>query len=368
MTIDVDTLVFLELLAGAELTLVLLLVGRLLRGEPGLWPWVAAMASVAGGSAAMSVGGGSTAMLLVGSLLLALGPALAWLGARDRCGFARRPAPIVTSLVIVGGAVLLSPGARTAQTATSLAAAAWSAALVWTFLHESPSPRRIGTRAAAALFVLHGAFQIARAFFPLPADAEPLFGLREWPRVLSAVGAIFFAVAWSFTVLGLTSQRLLAKLRDAARTDRLTGLLNRFAFVDDAGRALEFCRRRGRPCVVVLADIDHFKRLNDTQGHAAGDRALQLFADTAARAAGKAIVLGRYGGEEFCALLPGADAEQGRAWADRLREEIAASAPFTVSFGVAAGSGAELDLTRLIARADEALYRAKADGRNRVYG
>src|SRR5690606_20271410 len=113
----------------------------------------------------------------------------------------------------------------------------------------------------------------------------------------------------------------------------------------------ELCRRRGRSCAVVLADLDHFKRLNDTHGHAAGDRALRLFADVAARAAGKGIVLGRYGGEEFCAVLPGADVEQGRAWAEKLRAEIAACAPCTVSLGVAAERGAALDLTRLIARA-----------------
>jgi len=364
VSIDVATLVFLESLAGVVLTLVLLLVGRLLCGEPGLWPWVLAIAVAAAGSLLTALGGGAAHAEAAGAILLAHAPALVWVGTRDRCGLPRRTAPLLASAAIVCAASLLGD----AQRAAPIASAAWSGAIAWTALRHAPTRRRAGTRAAVGLFLVHGLFQLARCFLPPPGEAAPLLGVAEWPRALVAIGGIFFTVAWALAVLGLTAQRLLAKLREEARTDGLTGLPNRFAFVEDARRVLEFCRRRRRPCAVVLADLDHFKRLNDTEGHAAGDRALRLFAAEAVDAAGKAIVLGRLGGEEFCAVLPGADAAQARAWAERLRLRVVERAPFTVSFGVAAGVGEELELERMIARADEALYRAKAGGRNRVAG
>lgn len=366
MTVDADTLVFLELLAGVELAAVLLLVGRLLRGEAGLWPWVLGVASATIGSLAAALGDVVPGAALLGALLMSLGPALVWAGARDHCGRSRPLLPIFASVAAVGGAQLAFPGARTEQLAVALSAAAWSVAIVWTLVRHAPAHERTGARLAAGLFLLHGVFQLARAFFPLPGEAGVLLGQRDWPRALVAMGSIFFSVAWAFAVLGLISQRLLGKMRDAARTDGLTGLLNRRAFLEDGARALEFCRRRRRPCAVVLADLDHFKRLNDTRGHAAGDAALRAFAAEFARAAGDGLVQGRYGGEEFATVIPWADEARAREWAEALRARVAATADFTASFGIAVGTGAEIDLVRLIARADEALYRAKAEGRDRV--
>ena len=295
-----------------------------------------------------------------------LGPALVWAGARAHFDRPRPALPIVLGLAGVGVALLAFPGAGPMQIVVGLAAAAWSIATVVAFLEAPEARRRSGVRIAAALFALHGAFQIARAFFPLPHEAGPVLGMEAWPRVLVAAGSIFFVVAWGFAVLGLTSQRLLDRLRVAARTDGLTGLLNRGAFLDDAGRVLELCRRRGRSFALLLADFDHFKRLNDERGHAAGDDALRSFGARAAALAPEGTILGRYGGEEFAVALPGADEAAAVRWADRLREAIGAAGPCTLSVGVAAGQGGGLDLERLVAAADAALYRAKADGRDRV--
>ena len=119
-----------------------------------------------------------------------------------------------------------------------------------------------------------------------------------------------------------------------------------------------------------MADLDHFKRLNDDLGHPAGDRTLKCVADALRGAVREVDTVARYGGEEFCVLLPGADAGGARVAAERLRAAVAAcdppDRPVTASVGVAAwvpaaGGGAEL-----VAEADQALYRAKAGGCNRV--
>lgn len=164
-----------------------------------------------------------------------------------------------------------------------------------------------------------------------------------------------------------------AELEALAATDTLTSLPNRRSFLSRLERELAEARRRplGEGAVLML-DIDHFKRVNDTWGHAVGDVVLQHFAEVVRQSLRRGDFAGRLGGEEFAVLLPGAAAEDAVPLADRLREEVARSPAqsdvgpirITVSIGVAVfdGSGA----SRLLERADEALYRAKSSGRNRV--
>jgi diguanylate cyclase (GGDEF)-like protein len=132
---------------------------------------------------------------------------------------------------------------------------------------------------------------------------------------------------------------------------------------------------KGGALLALLAfDIDHFKRVNDTLGHEAGDRVLQRVAHAARGALREADVVGRTGGEEFLALLPGAEARLAGEVAERLRaavervdvRDLAAGLTVTVSVGAAVAARADADLAALVRRADEALYRAKQSGRNRV--
>jgi diguanylate cyclase (GGDEF)-like protein len=153
-----------------------------------------------------------------------------------------------------------------------------------------------------------------------------------------------------------------------ASTDGLTGLANRRATEELVGRLL----RSGPPIVAVaMIDLDHFKRLNDTLGHEAGDRALRTFADVARRSLRDEDVLGRWGGEEFVLALPGLDRHTAVAVLDRIRAALAdagarAELPeLTASFGVA-DTDLATDLDDLVQIADEALLVAKARGRDRV--
>ena len=124
----------------------------------------------------------------------------------------------------------------------------------------------------------------------------------------------------------------------------------------------------------MVLDLDHFKKINDTYGHRFGDRVLQLFADTLADELDSGTILGRLGGEEFAAILPGADLSAAAAKAERLRAAFADTAAIidgfpvagTVSIGVASHDDIDCDIGSLFHRADGALYAAKQTGRNRV--
>ena len=159
----------------------------------------------------------------------------------------------------------------------------------------------------------------------------------------------------------------------AARVDSLTGIANRGAFFSRADRILRRAREDGAPVSLIVFDLDHFKMINDTHGHAAGDRVLRAFADTAGEIMRPADLLGRIGGEEFAAILPGAGAEAAYVIADWIRHafEVApkiidgALVHATVSAGIAM-TQPKGTLEAFLEAADRALHRAKAFGRNRV--
>ena len=164
-------------------------------------------------------------------------------------------------------------------------------------------------------------------------------------------------------------------LRAQATTDALTGIANRRTILDMLGKELDRCRRAKTACAVVFVDLDHFKQVNDTYGHPAGDEVLRQAAATLRAILRPYDLVGRYGGEEFVVVLPGCEVEGARAAAERLRAAVAGTAitaggarlQVTCSMGVAAATSANAwDRDRLLSEADAALYRAKREGRDRV--
>lgn len=217
------------------------------------------------------------------------------------------------------------------------------------------------------------------------ASPEPtwreLLGDRD--QRLIDLGEICIGVAvagcWLVTpALGLTLvvpvllvQRSLthAQLQAAARTDAKTGLLNAAAWQRESEREIVRAQRQRQPLAVLLIDLDHFKRTNDAHGHLAGDAALLRTVSALRLSVRGYDQLGRFGGDEFTATLPGADCAEAVHVAERLRFAVAAMSPdagTTVSIGVAVLGAHGNDLTDLLTAADAALYRAKRTGRNRV--
>jgi len=184
---------------------------------------------------------------------------------------------------------------------------------------------------------------------------------------------------FSLAVIGITvfgmgkladyEQRLLIE----SMTDPLTGLLNRRYFNEQIQKEAARSRRHGLRFSVLMLDIDHFKRINDTYGHPVGDLAIKAVASVCNKALRPQDILARYGGEEFVIALPHTDAEGAGAVAERIRQaveqiEIAAEpgpVRFTVSIGVSTYRR-DLPFEQIVGRADQALYQAKQTGRNRV--
>jgi diguanylate cyclase (GGDEF)-like protein len=154
-------------------------------------------------------------------------------------------------------------------------------------------------------------------------------------------------------------------LKSHSETDTLSGLLNRRGFDQAARRLLEQRIDLGLPLAVVLADLDHFKSINDRFGHDVGDSIIAEFGASIRAMAPDGAVASRLGGEEFAIVLPLADIAAARLFAEGLRTAFAATAPATASFGIAIHDG-EKEMRPLLRRADQALYAAKSAGRNRV--
>jgi diguanylate cyclase (GGDEF)-like protein len=180
------------------------------------------------------------------------------------------------------------------------------------------------------------------------------------------------------TVIALQEREY--RFRYLATHDSLTGAMNRASFMERAGRELRSAFSTGGLCSVVMMDIDHFKRFNDTWGHLAGDEALCFVVSVVSSTLRKNDFMGRYGGEEFVFFFGGADQRISAAIAERIRETIASrpvnleTGPvyITASFGVAVAD-TDLDeypgdeyIDQLINNADMAMYQAKKAGRNRV--
>jgi len=164
------------------------------------------------------------------------------------------------------------------------------------------------------------------------------------------------------------------RLIDMATRDELTGLINRREFFTLATHEEERAKREGHVVSVMMIDADYFKKVNDTYGHAVGDDVLRNLADNCRKIFRKTDVVGRYGGEEFSVMLPGAKEDMAIIIAERLRSSIAESVvpsdkgdvKYTVSIGIACATGKDVKIEGLLDRADRALYTAKAQGRNRA--
>lgn len=224
-----------------------------------------------------------------------------------------------------------------------------------------------GLRTGALLSLLGMASWIA-GWFVFPA-------ISEQPRVPGEIFAQAVAAYMTTSIFAFIYERSRtvqeSLLKELALCDFLTGALNRRGFIEIANAQLDAARRIRQPCAVALFDIDHFKAVNDTYGHAAGDRLLQDIVALTRQHMRQADRLARWGGEEFVALLPHTDLDGAQVWAEKLRLLIAAhtpahNQPVTASFGVAALTAGD-SLDDIIRRADASLYQAKHGGRNRVF-
>jgi diguanylate cyclase (GGDEF)-like protein len=207
----------------------------------------------------------------------------------------------------------------------------------------------------------------------MPIGEVQWVGLSAWfPGIILLT--LLLRITLAFIVLSMAKERQELEQRVDALTDALTGLLNRRALFEVADALGQDRQLGGAAISVLIFDLDHFKETNDRFGHALGDRVLKLFAHTATTHLNGSSVVARLGGEEFVAILPGADPREAFGAGEAVRHAFANSAAFvdglavgaTVSVGAASDVDIKGDLNALFRRADAALYVAKRAGRNRV--
>jgi len=378
MRLHVPTIAAMAALVGAELALGFLAVGWTLGRQRGLGLWVAGAVSLAAGGLFWGLRAvlPELAIVLVANGLQYVGFALLWAGSRDFCS--RRRSPLLPALglpAFLAGLHYFAvevPSTRARVVVFGLGIAPLSLAIAWTFFRHAPSQLRRSARIAGIAFGFHGLCMLVRCFLPQEGTSTVDLLRPGWAQTLTALEIFAAAIGTMLVLVALLAHRLMVDLAAAARVDGLTGVLNRRALEEEAREALAVCARLQIPCAALLFDLDHFKRINDTHGHQAGDAALRHFADLVRPTLRRSDVFGRYGGEEFLAIMPGAGPEEARGAAERLRSLVeaqplrvaGADVPLRVSIGLAWGERAALE--PLVARADAALYRAKEAGRNRV--
>ncbi len=332
------------------------------------------------------------AAYLIGASLLAL-----WAAPRPWIELPREVpfAMIFVACGMIWNGVCLFRGRRL------LPVAAFAGAVVWLVLCELP-PFAAGSTARVVLGVLvvatytfFIAFELSRerrktlysrtaaivvpclhaAIFLMPLAIRTLTPdviAASWITVF-ALETVLYAVGAAFIVLLMVKDHSVGIYRHAASTDFLTGLLNRRAFLENA---LLLCARQAandKPVTLMMFDLDYFKSINDRFGHAIGDEAIRVFAETIRKSTRTSDIIGRLGGEEFAAIvaepmeLASAIAERVRANFESTGAVIAGHAVgATVSIGAATATDVVTNIDALIASADAALYRAKGEGRNRL--
>jgi diguanylate cyclase (GGDEF)-like protein len=317
--------------------------------------------------------------------LLAASIASIHIGFRQFLSFSKPVAALATgiALTVLGVAVfhyvLDSVPARVVV--VSIFHAAVSAGIGMTILKaDKPVRRRYPYRFTASIALLFALGHLIRGLVYL-ADFDPLgssLHASPWNLVFLSIGTLVLPI-YTMGAIMMVHDKMMTKALDDANRDFLTGVWSRRAFFDATQRELLRARRMKRALSLLVFDVDHFKRLNDTYGHAVGDQVLVAIAQCAAREIRSIDYLARIGGEEFAVLLPEADASAALAVAERLRASLSEhvhahpsipdaglAVPVSVSIGAALATEEE-SISELLNRADHALYQAKAAGRNTVF-
>src|SRR6478672_5290881 len=302
--------------------------------------------------------------------------ALTWCGARV---FDRRNAEPVVALV--GVAIWLLACRLQAFTTTVelrvLVGSGIVTAYTWAAAYEFWRGRDealVSRWPAIFMLFAHGALFLLRTPIGAVAHVQPgdNLAMSGWLELLSLEG-LLFTISIAFILLAMAKERTEYGHRTAARTDPLTGIANRRGFLEQTASSRRSTAGT-QPTAVLLFDLDHFKTINDRYGHAVGDRTLQIFANIAKAHIGVAGTVGRWGGDEFVAVLYNTSREIAATVGERIQVALERAAEdidgrlvgATVSTGMAFSSHGAFELPVMLLKADQALYRAKADGRNRL--
>jgi diguanylate cyclase (GGDEF)-like protein len=314
--------------------------------------------------------------VVVANSLLLFGPLFFYAAAAEILGVRAGGLRWLTALSLVGVAFMywfsiVQPSIRMRLLTHGVVIGAIFAATAILLFHDRDTSPGTAVRASARLAAALAVLEFAWCSYPWILRIEPSFQHPDafdtafsYLATLLALAAVA-ALVW----LSLCVQRV--DLQHMAQTDSLTGLLNRGAFQTILRRDLQRSHRSGASLGVMLIDLDYFKQINDSFGHAVGDDVLRRISAALVNGIRPSDVLARYGGEEFVVLLRRSGFEDAEAAAERIRsaiqslEDLPEAISLTASIGVAVNLPGESP-DELLRRADEALYRSKKEGRNQV--
>jgi diguanylate cyclase (GGDEF)-like protein len=376
--LDPRTLCF-TLIAVLVITgIVQLVSSRQNREEPGLLYWGAANLTAAIGVLVLGLSAEAPQPRIInlGFAVILVAYMLNWAGMRRFC---RRPAPVmaIPAPALLWLALNQIPFLqviewRLALSAVMVAACTVAtAATIWSFRSEHLFARK----PMIAWLLVHAALLAIRVPVALTLsvpDGATL--LASSTLTLGMFGALVHVVLISFLQLSLTKGRADNRYRHVAETDMLTGIPNRRAFFERADPMIAAATQGGGPASVLVIDIDRFKSINDSLGHAGGDAVITAVARAIAGHLRPGDICGRLGGEEFGCVLPGTPLPVATAIAEDLRARIAALDPqfagtavkVSASIGLAVSGAGACTFGKLLAEADAGLYQAKRTGRDRV--
>lgn len=380
MNLDINTLLLVTIYVEAILGLLLLFVWVQNTSITAVAWWGFAHLLQSASITLFGLYGSVTDLVSIDLANVLLFTAFAFIWAGARVFDDRKPQPAL----LFGGAVLWLVASRIAVVNNSfearvLLSSGIIAAYTWGAAYEfwrGRSERLVSRWPAIFMLFAHGALYLLRtpigAMLPWLPAGDQLFA-SVWLTALS-LEALLFTVSIAFLLLAMAKERAEHRCKTAVLIDPLTGVANRYAFLQDGEAHLRRQAADPRPTAVMLIDLDNMKSINDRFGHAIGDRVLEVFADVSGRRLRHADLLGRLGGGEFGVLLSDTNRERAIAVAEQIRAGFAEATrdvdgkpvAATVSIGIVVSHDAVLDLSTLLAQADHALYRAKGSGHNRV--
>ena len=317
--------------------------------------------------------------LVLGSVLISTSSALQYLGIR--AFMEKEPDwrfPLLVVSIVFSQTVwfsVIDPNIRFRVIANSIAFVAINAASARMLLVPAAQPLRTAYWLTGASFAVISLMLAIRVLVMALSIGRPYTLYSALPvNDMTFFIIIVAELCLSFGFVLMLNYRLAGELQHLAERDALTGAFNRRSLEGEAERMLARAARTMDPLTVMMIDVDHFKAINDTYGHAVGDEVLKRLASIAQKTIRGGDYFARYGGEEFCILLPSVTEDQAEGLAERLRSRYAemilehdgAKIRSTISIGIADSSHAGSDFSVLFKAADKALYRAKEEGRNRV--
>ena len=307
----------------------------------------------------------SACLLVLVFFLIYMG--MRWFVLRVRLATMNGPLALSAAMTTILSVGVMHPGAELA--AARVAALTVLGATIVMLLRPRVKALSDTARVMALLLAFVGAtvaLQLVLSLGAFPHDRQ----LDEAAHDLTKIGLTMLG----FAFIGMYVSETKRRLHEETRLDSLTGLHNRRAFEEMIQREVQIAARDNTPLTLLMMDLDHFKQLNDTWGHALGDRALRTFGGVLLTVTGTRDAVARLGGEEFAILIPGRSPRSAVSLAERLRATVEGLrlsegeelVRFTVSVGLSSLQPGETSFEPMIRRADRALYKVKRSGRNRV--